>query len=253
MCVGMTIVMVAGGFDLSVGSVLALSGVVVIAAEGLGMPVAIGLALAAAAVVGLANGAMIALLRINPFIATLATMVIVRALVLTVTSEEPVAGTELALMEASRGSIAGIPTVALLMALLAVLGHLLLTRHGTGREIHALGGNETAAHAAGIDTVRLKLLCYLLCSLCAGIAGVILAGQLNTGSPIIGEQSALNVITAVLLGGTSLKGGVGTVMGSMAGLRQRRHPGERDAPRRCARLLAAHPAGRPLAGDHHRR
>jgi ribose/xylose/arabinose/galactoside ABC-type transport system permease subunit len=218
MCVGMTIVMVAGGFDLSIGAVMALAGVIVVQAEGLGLPFAIVLALAAALLAGLANGLLVAILRINPFIATLATMIILRALVLTWTNSEPVSGTDLRLMELTRGQVAGVPTVGILLLMLVAVSHYFMTRLRAGREIHALGGNEAAAHASGVDTVRLKILCYVLCSLSAGIAGIVLAGRLNTGSPIIGEQAALNVITAVLLGGTSLTGGVGSIWGSLAGL-----------------------------------
>ncbi|MFM9941796.1 MAG: ABC transporter permease [Hyphomicrobiaceae bacterium] len=218
MCVGMTIVMVAGGFDLSIGSVMAMAGVIVVWAEGLGLMLAVPLALTAAAMVGFANGLLVGVLRINPFIATLATMIIVRAGVLTATSAEPISGSDLVLMEASRSTVLGIPVVGLLLLLLTALCHAFLTRWRIGREIHALGGNESAARASGIETVRRKILCYTLCGLCAGIAGVLLAGRLNTGSPVIGEQAALNVITAVLLGGTSLKGGVGTAWGSLAGL-----------------------------------
>jgi ribose transport system permease protein len=218
MCVGMTIVMVAGGFDLSIGSVMALAGVIVVTAEPLGLPVAAVLALGAAALTGLANGLLIAVLRINPFIATLATMIIVRGLVLTATASEPVSGTDLTLMEMARGTIAGVPVAGLVLVVLATLGHVLMTQLRMGREIHALGGNEAAARASGVETLRLKIVCYTLCSLCAGIAGILLAGRLNTGSPVIGEQAALNVITAVLLGGTRMSGGVGTIWGSISGL-----------------------------------
>lgn len=218
MCIGMTIVMVAGGFDLSIGSVMALAGVVVMGAEPMGLTVAVALALGAAALTGLANGLLVGVLRINPFIATLATMIIVRALVLTATASEPVSGTDLSLMEMTRGTVAGVPVVGIVLVVLAALGHALMMFWPFGRDIHALGGNEAAARASGIETVRLKIACYTLCSLCAGIAGVLLAGRLNTGSPIIGEQAALNVITAVLLGGTSMSGGVGTIWGSVAGL-----------------------------------
>lgn len=218
MCVGMTIVMVGGGFDLSIGSVLALAGVIVIGFENLGWPAAASIALAASGLVGLVNGALVGLLRINPFIATLSTMVIVRGLVLTCTASEPVSGANLGLMELTRSVLAGVPAIGLLLLGLAALGHFMMTRLRIGREIHALGGNEDAARASGVDTTRLKVLCYFLCSLCAGIAGIVLAGRLNTGSPVIGEQAALNVITAVLLGGTSLAGGVGTIWGSLAGL-----------------------------------
>jgi ribose/xylose/arabinose/galactoside ABC-type transport system permease subunit len=218
MCVGMTVVMVAGGFDLSIGSVMALAGIIVVSAEAYGLGASAALALGAAAVVGIANGLLVAVLRINPFIATLATMIIVRALVLTWTGAEPVSGASPALMDAANGQVLGVPLAGLLLVALAALGHAFMARMRMGREIHALGGNEAAARASGVDTLRLKIFCYTVSGLCAGLAGIVLAGRLNTGSPIIGEQAALNVITAVLLGGTSLAGGVGTIWGSLAGL-----------------------------------
>jgi len=218
MCVGMTIVMVAGGFDLSIGSVLALAGVIVVSFETSGLPAAMSIALLVSGLAGLANGVLVGVLRINPFIATLSTMVIVRALALIYTGSEPVSGADLRLMELTRSVLAGVPAIGLVALVLAALGHCMMTRLRIGREIHALGSNEAAARASGVGTVRLKILCYVLCSLCAGIAGIVLAGRLNTGSPVIGEHAALNVIAAVLLGGTSLSGGVGTIWGSLAGL-----------------------------------
>lgn len=218
MVVGMTVVMVGGGFDLSIGSAMALAGVLVMDRMELGAPLAVLVALAAAGAVGLVNGVLVALVRVNPFIATLGSMIVVRGLVMTYTNAQPVPGIDLEFMELGRGQVLGIPISGLLFALAAILGHVFLTHLRMGRAIYALGGNEEAARSSGIATGRVKIVSYMLCSLTAGIAGIVLASRLNTGSPIIGEYAALNVITAVLLGGTSLSGGVGTVAGSLAGL-----------------------------------
>lgn len=218
MVVGMTVVMIGGGFDLSIGSVMALAGVVAMAAMPLGIPAAVAVGLAAAALCGLANGLLVALLRVNPFIATLGTMIAVRGLVMTYTNAQPVVGTDLGFMWLGRGRLAGIPVPALLFLAAALLGYLFLAHLRSGRAVYALGGNEAAARASGVPTARIKIAGYVLCSLCAGLAGIVLAARLNTGSPIIGEQAALNVITAVLLGGVSLSGGVGSMQGSFAGL-----------------------------------
>ena len=218
MVVGMTIVMIGGGFDLSIGSVVALSGVAVMSALPLGLPAAVLIALAVAAAVGLANGLLITGLRVNPFIATLGTMIGVRGLVMTYTNAQPVPGTDLGFMRLGRQAIAGVPLPGLIFLAALILGHILLAYLKAGREIYALGGNEESARASGIATGRLKLVSYTICSLTAGIAGIVLAARLNTGSPIVGENTALNVITAVLLGGTSLSGGVGSIPGSFAGL-----------------------------------
>jgi ribose transport system permease protein len=218
MVVGMTIVMIGGGFDLSIGSVMALAGVIVVKSLGLGLTPAIVLAVAAGGIVGLANGLLISRLSVNPFIATLGTMIVVRGLVLTWTNAQPVSGADLTFMNLGRAILWGVPLPGLFFAVALVMGHVLLTYHRLGREIYALGGNEESARSSGVGTSRLKLISYTICSASAGIAGVVLASRLNTGSPIIGENTALNVITAVLLGGTSLSGGVGTVPGSLVGL-----------------------------------
>jgi ribose transport system permease protein len=219
MVMGMTIVMIGGGFDLSIGSVVALSGVIVVKTLPLGKPVAVVLALVAASAVGLANGTLITRLRVNPFIATLGTMVVVRGLVMTYTNAQPVPGTDPAFMSLGRGTIfGGFPLPGLIFVAALLLSHVLLTYLKIGREVYALGGNEESARSSGIATDRLKMLSYAICSCSAGISGIVLAARLNTGSPIIGENTALNVITAVLLGGASLSGGVGSAFGSLGGL-----------------------------------
>jgi ribose transport system permease protein len=124
----------------------------------------------------------------------------------------------LAFVEIGRGKIGPLPIPVLIFLVVLVFGYLFLSFTRTGREVYALGGNEEAARASGIRTNRIKLLSYTLSSLTAGISGVILASRLSTGSPIIGEDSPLSVITSVLLGGTSLTGGVGSIGGSLLGL-----------------------------------
>lgn len=219
MVMGMTIVMIGGGFDLSIGSVMALSGVIVVEALPLGKPVAIMLALVAAAAVGIANSTLISGLRVNPFIATLGSMVVVRGLVMTYTNAQPVPAADPTFMSLGRATLfGGFPVAGLIFAAALVLTHLLLTSLKIGREVYALGGNEESARSSGIATYRVKMFSYLICSIAAGISGIVLASRLNTGSPIVGENTALNVITAVLLGGASLSGGVGSALGSFGGL-----------------------------------
>jgi ribose transport system permease protein len=215
---GMTIVMIGGGFDLSIGSVVALSGVIVVAALPLGKPAAILLAVIAGLLVGLANGGLITRFRVNPFIATLGTMVVVRGLVMTYTNAQPVAGTDPAFMLLGRATLSGFPVAGLVFVTFFAVTHVLLSSLKIGREIYALGGGEESARSSGIATNRLKMFSYAVCSFSAAISGVVLAARLNTGSPIIGENTALNVITAVLLGGASLSGGVGSAFGSLGGL-----------------------------------
>jgi ribose transport system permease protein len=218
MVVGMTIVMIGRGFDLSIGSVMALAGVLVMDMQTLGLPVAIAIALSAAALAGLGNGLLVARAGVNPFIATLGTMIVVRGLVMTYTDAQPLVGADLAFMGLGRGKVLGVPIPAVIFLAALILGHVFLAHFRLGRDVYALGGNEEAARASGIRTDRVKLLSYTLCGLSAGIAGVVLAARLNTGSPIIGETTALNVITAVLLGGISLSGGIGSIPAALAGL-----------------------------------
>jgi len=219
MVMGMTIVMIGGGFDLSIGSVVALSGVIAVKALPLGQHLAILLALTSASGVGIINGTLVTRLRVNPFIATLGTMVVVRGLVMTYTNAQPVSGTNPEFMSLGRASVfGGLPVPGLIFAAIFTFTHVLLSSLKIGREIYALGGGEESARSSGIATDRLKMLSYAACSLTAGISGIVLAARLNTGSPIIGESAALNVITAVLLGGASLSGGVGSALGSFGGL-----------------------------------
>jgi ribose transport system permease protein len=219
MVVGMTVTMIGAGFDLSIGSVMALAGVIAVGLqEPLGVPLAIACAVAAAGLIGVLNGLFITRVGINPFIATLGSMIAVRGLVMTITDGQPVVNSNLTFTRIGRGLVGPVPIPAIVLLVALVLGHVLLSYMLLGRNIYALGGNEEAASASGIRTNRVKLTTYFICSLTAGISGVILASRLSTGSPIIGEDTALNVITAVLLGGTSLTGGVGTMGGSFAGL-----------------------------------
>ena len=219
MVMGMTIVMIGGGFDLSIGSVMALAGVIVVKALPLGKAVAIVLALIAASVVGMANAMLIGGLRVNPFIATLGSMIVVRGLVMTYTNAQPIPAADPTFMSLGRATVfGGFPLPGLIFCVAFALTHLLLTSLKIGREIYALGGNEESARSSGIATYRVKMFCYVVCSFSAGISGIVLSARLNTGSPIIGENTALNVITAVLLGGASLSGGVGSALGSLGGL-----------------------------------
>jgi len=169
--------------------------------------------------VGLINGTLITRLRVNPFIATLGTMVVVRGLVMTYTNAQPIPGTDPAFMSLGRATVfGGLPLLGLIFVAIFAFTHVLLSSLKIGREIYALGGGEESARSSGIATDRLKILSYAVCSFTAGISGIVLAARLNTGSPIIGENTALNVITAVLLGGASLSGGVGSALGSLGGL-----------------------------------
>lgn len=215
--IGMTVVMIAGGFDLAVGAVMALAGVVAILLLPYGIAASILGATAAGMVCGALSGTLVTRLRINPFIATLAVMMIVRGAVLGYSDARPVVGFEDAFLALGDGRrLLPIPVLALIGVLVAV--HVALAYRPWGRHVYAVGANERSAVMAGLHVGRLKMSCYALSGALAGIAGLLLAAQLGTGSPIVGEQVPLTAAAAALLGGATLRGGEGSVPGALAGL-----------------------------------
>ncbi|MGH6873422.1 MAG: ABC transporter permease [Aestuariivirgaceae bacterium] len=214
--IGMAIVMIAGGFDLSVGAVMAMGGVAAIVLLPFGLPAALMGAVVTGGLSGYLNGLQVTRLRINPFIATLAMMVIVRGGTLTYTDTRPVVSLDDTFLMLSSGR--PVPLPFLLLTAVAIFAHVALTQRPWGRHVYALGAGELAAAMSGLNTGRLKRQCYMLSGALAGFAGVLLASRLGTGSPIIGEATPLIAAAAVLIGGASLRGGEGSVPGAMAGL-----------------------------------
>jgi len=214
-----TMVIVARGFDLSVGSVVALAGVVTAKLLGLGLGegAALAGALGLGLAVGLVNGLLITVIRVNPLITTLATLSIVRgiAYVWTDALTQSFPGRDLAWLGVRR--LLGVPVPVLVM--LAVFAAVSLTLRSTrfGRELFAVGGNPRAALLAGIDVRRTQLAVYALSGLSAGLAGAILAAQLSAGSPQAATGLELNAVAAVVLGGASLAGGRGRPWGTLLG------------------------------------
>ena len=219
---GMTFVIIAGGFDLSVGSTVALSGTVaawVMLETHWSVGVTAGIA--AGAVVGYINGLIVAHLRVNPFITTLGSMVVVRGIVLLITDGRPIVGDEglpNTFLELGRSRLLGIHVLVWLpLVLFAVFGWLLhMTAYG--KRIFATGGNRDAAFLAGIDVERVTASAYAWCGTLAGVAGVMLAARLQSGQPTVGEFYELTAIAAVVLGGASLRGGDGKLYKSMIGV-----------------------------------
>src|SRR5881396_3225561 len=217
---GMTVVMVSGGIDLSVGSVMALSGVMGALAMVSGAPVIIGVATAIAAgtVCGLLTGAAIALLRIPPFIVTLGAMGIYRGVALLVTDGKAVVGVPSSFGYLAEGNLLGfVPVPLLIVVLVAVAIHFLLVNTRPGRYCYAIGSNIEAARYAGIRVSRYQVLFYALLGALTGLAGSIESARLVTGQPTAGEGYELRVIAAVVIGGGSLAGGQGTVIGTIIG------------------------------------
>jgi len=219
---GMSFVVIGGGFDLSVGSVAALAGCVaafVMLAAGILAGALAGLAVSA--LVGLANGLVVTRLRVNPFIATLGSMVLVRGVVYLITGGAPVVG-ENGLPEAfvafGTDRLLGVNQLVWVPALL--LGALSWVLHATpyGRAVFATGGGRDAAYLSGVPVDRVTTSTYVWCSVLAGVAGVMLAARLQSGQPTAGEFYELTAIAAVVLGGASLHGGEGKLYNSVIGV-----------------------------------
>jgi ribose/xylose/arabinose/galactoside ABC-type transport system permease subunit len=217
--VGMTYVILSGGIDLSVGSVLAVAGVVlasVLQADA-PMPVAIGAALAVGGACGLINGLLITKGRLPAFIATLGMMSIARGAALVFTSGRPVSGFDAAFRTLSTGRILGIPAPVVVTIAVYVVGHLLLTRTRFGRYVYAIGGNEEATRLSGISAGFHKTMVYVPSGVTSALAATLLTARLNSAQPIAGINYELDAIAATVIGGTSLSGGVGTLHGTLIG------------------------------------
>jgi ribose/xylose/arabinose/galactoside ABC-type transport system permease subunit len=219
--IGMTFVIVGGGFDLSVGSTVALAGCIaamIMAKFGIAAGVLAGVV--AGAGVGLANGLIVAKLGVNPFITTLGTMVLVRGLVYLVTGGAPVGDDELptAFIEFGSGRLFGIHYLVWVPAILLAVLSFVMHMTPYGRRIYATGGNREAAFLSGVLVDRIIASTYVWCGALAGAAGVMLTARLQSGQPTAGEFYELTAIAAVVLGGASLHGGEGTLYKSIIGV-----------------------------------
>jgi ribose/xylose/arabinose/galactoside ABC-type transport system permease subunit len=219
--IGMTFVIIGGGFDLSVGSTVALAGcVAALVMVKFGIAAGVLAGIAAGALVGLANGLIIAGLGVNPFIATLGTMVLMRGLVFLITGGAPVGddGLPSAFIAFGSGRFLGIHYLVWVPAIL--LAALSFVMHATpyGQRLYATGGNREAAYLSGVLVARVIASTYVGCGALAGVAGVMLASRLQSGQPTAGEFYELTAIAAVVLGGAALHGGEGTLYKSIIGV-----------------------------------
>ena len=218
--VGQTLVIIAGGIDLSVGSVLALSGVVAVLLMTLGVEegVCILVGLACGSFCGLLNGLLSTKGRIPPFIATLGMMGIARGMALVVSKGQNISVPSGSWYpEIGAGSVLGLPIPFVITAAVAVAAHVLLSRTAFGRYIYAVGGNREAARLSGIDVDGVLLLAFVLCGLTVGVASVVESARLSLGQPTGGVLYELNAIAAAVIGGASLMGGQGSVIGAIIG------------------------------------
>lgn len=220
---GMTFVILTGGIDLSVGSILAISGAVCanMLVGGTNIVIASIVALLIGAGIGFLNGFVIAKGKLQPFIATLATMTILRGLTLVYTDGKPITlgSGELAIAfgKIGGGQILGIPTPAIVMALVFIVCGYILNKTTVGRYTYALGSNEEAAKLSGLNTDKIKIAVYTVSGILAAIAGVIITSRLFSAQPTAGSGYELDAIAAVVLGGTSLTGGKGKITGTIIG------------------------------------
>ena len=216
---GMTFVIITGGIDLSVGAIAALASVVTALLSPNGAAPAVAAAVGVGLLLGLINGAIIARLGILPFIVTLAMLLAARGLALIFANNASVGVTvNPGLTWLGQGDIAGAPVPAVIMAVAFALGAVTLRFTRFGRHVLAVGGNEEAARLMGLPVARIKLAVYAMSGALAGLAGVLLAAQFNTGQPTEGVGWELSAIASVVVGGTLLTGGMGSVGASLAGV-----------------------------------
>ncbi len=218
MAIGMTILMINGNVDLSIGQVMTLSAAMAIGLQPYGMWTAIIAAMAAGAVIGAINGLFVARLHINSFIVTLATMIGVKGLVYAYTKEKTQLNTIEAFADFGSSAIAFIPTVILIYFALLLAGHFVLSHTTHGRNAYAIGSNVEAAKNAGIRVERHIFSNFVISGLLAGFAGVLIASMMNAASPSIGLHYEFTVLTAVVLGGTRLSGGYGSMLHTLGGI-----------------------------------
>ncbi|WP_433585958.1 ABC transporter permease [Microbacterium hydrocarbonoxydans] len=220
--VGMTFVVLLGGFDLSVGAFLALGGVILAKLVEGGLPplAAIALVLLGGLVASLlTNAGLIAFLGLNFFVVTIATNALFGGLALVVSDGRTVSLYDDAfIVGLGTGTFAGVPLTVIVAVSVAIVAGLILRQTGFGRMIYAVGGNAEAARLSGINVIAVRVVAYLLCSACAVLAGIVMASRLQSASPTMGAGIALMAAAAVLLGGTSFLGGEGGILGTVIGV-----------------------------------
>ena len=216
---GMTLIIITAGIDLSVGSLVALTGciamIVLNATDSDVLGVGVGIAVGGLA--GAMNGSLVAFLRLPAFVVTLGGLTIFRGLALTVTNGQPIIRFEGVYQWLGQGVLLGLPVPVWAMIVVVIAIHLLLSRTAFGAHLYAVGGNETAARLSGVRVQLVKFMAYVIGGLLTGLAGMILMARLSSAQPASGEMFELDAIAAVVLGGTSLSGGRGMVWGTLIG------------------------------------
>jgi len=218
--VGMTLVIISGGIDLSVGSVVGLSGTLGAAAITQFHMSPIGgalMGLAVGTIIGAINGTFVAFLRVPAIITTLATLSIARGIALQSTNGRPISGLTASFAFLGRGDILNVPAAFVFAVIIYIIGTLVLGFTATGKHVVGIGGNEEAARLAGLKVKNYRLATYMVTGLISSFAGLVLMSRLGSGQPTAGAGLELNSIAAVVLGGTRISGGQGTLIGTFLG------------------------------------
>ena len=219
---GMTFVILTGGIDLSVGSILALSSALTAGLLGSGMPVtlAILISLILGCILGMMNGLLISYGKLAPFIVTLATMTIFRGATLVYTNGNPITkglSDTFLFQFLGQGYIVGIPFPVIIMFIVFIVLYVLLHKTAFGKSVYAIGGNEKAAYISGVKLNKVKIIIYSISGIMASISGLIITSRLSSAQPTAGASYEMDAIAAVVLGGTSLSGGKGRILGTLIG------------------------------------
>jgi ribose transport system permease protein len=219
LALGMTLVIISGGIDLSVGPTAAIAAVITatLLVAGVPIPIAILAGLAIGAICGLVNGVLVAYAGLQPFIVTLGTLSTYRAIALIYTGGNPVLGIPSGFRSLFNGSLVGLPIPVIIVAVVALAAWVLLKKTPLGEYLLAVGGNEEAAYVAGVPIAITKITAYVISGVLAALASMILIGRLGAAEPILGNLWELDAIAAAAIGGASLMGGKGSVIGTILG------------------------------------
>lgn len=217
---GMTFVIISGNFDISVGKIAAVGGTIIMSllANGYSFITALGAAFLAGIVIGIINGFAVAVIKIPSLIATMGMVVILQGLIFVYTGGYPISFFNPVLMVIGRGSVLGVPVAVIIFFIGIIIANIVLKKTILGRRIYAVGGNEESSKLSGIDTIKYKIIVFIINGMTAIIGGLILVSRLSTATPTAGEGYDMDAIASVVIGGTSVNGGEGSVLKTIIGV-----------------------------------
>jgi ribose/xylose/arabinose/galactoside ABC-type transport system permease subunit len=222
LAIGMMLVIISGGIDLGVGSVLAVSCVAsaYFATKAMGLPVIVPflVGIGIGALFGLLNGFGVSYVGFAPFIMTMATLSMARGVALVVTNKKPIFNLRPEFIKVSNDFFFNLPSLLFYFAAVAVIGYILTKKAVFGKWLYSIGGNENAANLSGINVKMVKTVIYTMMGALSGLTGVLMASRITSGNPTVGEGYELDAIAACVIGGVSMSGGIGTVVGTVAGV-----------------------------------